>query len=119
VWKTVNDGTTWTPVFDKEASYSIGWVTLDPNDPAVVWVGAGESNSQRSVDYGDGIYRSDDGGKDWQNLGLKKSEHIGRVVVDPRDSKVIYVAAEGPLWGRAATADFIRRRTAGKTGRRC
>ena len=63
VWKTVNDGTTWTPVFDKEGSYSIGWVTLDPNDPAVVWVGAGESNSQRSVSYGDGIYRSDDGGK--------------------------------------------------------
>jgi photosystem II stability/assembly factor-like uncharacterized protein len=98
VWKTVNDGTTWTPLFDKEASYSIGWVTLDPNDPAVVWVGTGESNSQRSVSYGDGIYRSDDGGKDWQNLGLKKSEHIGRVVIDPRDSKVVYVAAEGPLW---------------------
>ena len=87
VWKTVNDGTTWTPLFDKEASYSIGWVALDPNDPAVVWVGAGEANSQRSVAYGDGIYRSDDGGKNWQNLGLKKSEHIGRVVVDPRDSK--------------------------------
>jgi photosystem II stability/assembly factor-like uncharacterized protein len=99
VWKTVNDGTTWTPLFDKEGSYSIGWVTLDPNDPAVVWVGAGESNSQRSVAYGDGIYRSDDGGKNWQNLGLKKSEHIGRVVIDPRDSKVVYVAAEGPLWG--------------------
>ncbi|MGB0014327.1 MAG: hypothetical protein WBQ03_22210, partial [Candidatus Sulfotelmatobacter sp.] len=91
VWKTVNDGTTWTPLFDKEASYSIGWVELDPNDPAVVWVGTGESNSQRSVSYGDGIYRSDDGGKDWQNLGLKKSEHIGRVVIDPRDSKVVYV----------------------------
>jgi photosystem II stability/assembly factor-like uncharacterized protein len=99
VWKTVNDGTTWSPVFDNEASYSIGWVTLDPNDSSVVWVGAGESNSQRSVGYGDGIYRSDDGGKNWQNLGLKKSEHIGRVVVDPRDSKVVYVAAEGPLWG--------------------
>jgi photosystem II stability/assembly factor-like uncharacterized protein len=99
VWKTVNDGTTWTPVFDKEGSYSIGWVALDPNDPAVVWVGSGESNSQRSVGYGDGIYRSDDGGKNWQNLGLKKSEHIGRVVIDPRDSKVVYVAAEGPLWG--------------------
>ncbi|MGB0104294.1 MAG: glycosyl hydrolase, partial [Candidatus Sulfotelmatobacter sp.] len=99
VWKTVNDGTTWTPVFDKEGSYSIGWVTLDPNDPAVVWVGTGESNSQRSVSYGDGIYRSDDGGKNWTNLGLKKSEHIGRVVIDPRDSKVVYVAAEGPLWG--------------------
>ena len=99
VWKTVNDGTTWTSLFDKEGSYSIGWVTLDPNDPAVVWVGTGESNSQRSVSYGDGIYRSDDGGKNWQNLGLKKSEHIGRVVIDPRDSKVVYVAAEGPLWG--------------------
>ena len=75
-----------------------GW-TLDPNDPSVVWVGSGESNSQRSVGYGDGIYRSDDGGKNWKNLGLKKSEHIGRVVIDPRDSKVVYVAAEGPLVG--------------------
>ena len=114
VWKTVNDGTTWTPVFDKEASYSIGWVTLDPNDPAVVWVGAGESNSQRSVDYGDGIYRSDDGGKDWQNLGLKKSEHIGRVVVDPRDSKVIYVAAEGPLWGPGGDRGLYKTTDGGK-----
>jgi len=99
VWKTVNDGTTWTPVFDGEGSYSIGWVALDPNDSSVVWVGSGESNSQRSVSYGDGVYRSDDGGKSWSNLGLKKSEHIGRVVIDPRDSKVVYVAAEGPLWG--------------------
>jgi len=65
VWKTVNDGTTWTPVFDGEGSYSIGWVALDPNDPSVVWVGTGESNSQRSVAYGDGVYRSDDGGKSW------------------------------------------------------
>ena len=99
VWKTVNAGTTWTPVFDNEGSYSIGWVALDPNDSSVVWVGTGESNSQRSAGYGDGIYRSDDGGKSWKNLGLKKSEHIGRVVIDTRDSKVIYVAAEGPLWG--------------------
>jgi photosystem II stability/assembly factor-like uncharacterized protein len=99
VWKTVNGGTTWTPVFEGEGSYSIGWVTLDPNDPSVVWVGSGESNSQRSVGYGDGVYRSDDGGKSWHNMGLKKSEHIGRIVVDPRDSKVVYVAAEGPLWG--------------------
>src|SRR5579862_8332425 len=68
VWKTVNDGTTWTPVFDGEGSYSIGWVTLDPNDSSVVWVGTGESNSQRSVSYGDGIYRSEDGGKSWDNL---------------------------------------------------
>jgi photosystem II stability/assembly factor-like uncharacterized protein len=114
VWKTVNDGTTWTPLFDKEASYSIGWLTLDPNDPAVVWVGAGESNSQRSVSYGDGIYRSDDGGKDWQNLGLKKSEHIGRVVVDPRDSKVVYVAAEGPLWGPGGDRGLYKTTDGGK-----
>jgi photosystem II stability/assembly factor-like uncharacterized protein len=114
VWKTVNDGTTWTPVFDKEASYSIGWVTLDPNDPAVVWVGTGESNSQRSVAYGDGIYRSDDGGKNWQNLGLKKSEHIGRVVIDPRDSKVVYVAAEGPLWGAGGDRGLYKTTDGGK-----
>jgi photosystem II stability/assembly factor-like uncharacterized protein len=115
VWKTVNDGTTWTPVFEKEGSYSIGYVALDPNDPAVVWVGTGESNSQRSVSYGDGIYRSDDGGKNWANLGLKKSEHIGRVVVDPRDSKVVYVAAEGPLWGPGGDRGLYKSADGGKT----
>jgi photosystem II stability/assembly factor-like uncharacterized protein len=114
VWKTVNDGTTWTPVFDNEKSYSIGWVTLDPKDASVVWVGSGESNSQRSVGYGDGIYRSDDGGKNWQNLGLKKSEHIGRVVVDPRDSKVVYVAAEGPLWGPGGDRGLYKTADGGK-----
>jgi photosystem II stability/assembly factor-like uncharacterized protein len=115
VWKTVNDGTTWTPVFDGEGSYSIGWVTLDPNDPAVVWVGTGESNSQRSVGYGDGVYRSDDGGKSWKNLGLKKSEHTGRIVVDPRDSKVVYVAAEGPLWGPGGDRGLYKTTDGGKT----
>jgi photosystem II stability/assembly factor-like uncharacterized protein len=115
VWKTNNDGTTWTPVFDKERSYSIGWVTLDPDDPSVVWVGAGESNSQRSVGYGDGVYRSDDGGKSWKNLGLKKSEHIGRIVIDPRDSKVVYVAAEGPLWGPGGDRGLYKTTDGGAT----
>jgi photosystem II stability/assembly factor-like uncharacterized protein len=114
VWKTVNDGTTWTPLFDDQGSYSIGWVELDPNDSSVVWVGSGESNSQRSVGYGDGIYRSDDGGKDWKNLGLRKSEHIGRMVVDPRDSKVIYVAAEGPLWGPGGDRGLYKSSDGGK-----
>ena len=114
VWKTVNDGTTWTPVFDGEGSYSIGWVTLDPSDPSVVWVGAGESNSQRSVAWGDGVYRSDDGGKNWQNMGLKKSEHIGRIVIDPRDSKVVYVAAEGPLWGPGGDRGLYKSTDGGK-----
>jgi photosystem II stability/assembly factor-like uncharacterized protein len=114
VWKTVNNGTTWSPVFEHEASYSIGWVALDPNDSSVVWVGTGESNSQRSVSYGDGIYRSDDGGKNWQNLGLKKSEHIGRVVADPRDSKVVYVAAEGPLWSAGGDRGLYKTTDGGK-----
>ena len=76
VWKTVNAGTTWTPVFDTAKSYSIGCVTLDPNDPKVVWVGTGENNSQRSVGYGNGVYRSLDGGKNWEHMGLGASEHI-------------------------------------------
>ena len=98
VWKTHNAGTIWTPIFDGEGSYSIGCITLDPNDPKVLWVGTGENNSQRSVSYGDGIYKSIDGGKSWENVGLEESEHIGRIVVDPRDSNVVYVAAQGPLW---------------------
>jgi photosystem II stability/assembly factor-like uncharacterized protein len=99
VWKTTNSGTTWTPVFDNEGSYSIGAITLDPSNPLVVWVGTGENNSQRSVSYGDGVYRSDGGGKSWKNMGLKKSEHIARILLDPRNSSIVYVASQGPLWG--------------------
>ena len=99
VWKTMNAGTTWTPVFDNEGSYSIGTIVLDPKNPLTVWVGTGENNSQRSVSYGNGVYRSDDGGRTWKNVGLKASEHIGRIAIDPRDSNIVYVAAQGPLWG--------------------
>ena len=98
VWKTTNAGTTWTPVFDGQGSYSIGCVTMDPHNPAVVWVGTGENNSQRSVGFGDGVYRTRDGGGTWENLGLKDSEHIGMILIDPRDSDTVYVAAQGPLW---------------------
>ena len=98
VWKTVNAGATWTPVFDDQKSYSIGCVTLDPKAPEVVWVGTGENVSGRHVGYGDGVYKSLDGGKSWTNVGLGKSEHVAKILVDPRDSDVVYVAAEGPLW---------------------
>ncbi len=98
VWKTVNSGTTFEPIFDDQGSYSIGCVTLSPSNPLVVWVGTGENNSQRSVGYGDGVYRSIDGGKSWKNMGLTRSEHIGMIAVDPRDPNVVYVAAQGPLW---------------------
>ncbi|MGB0391962.1 MAG: WD40/YVTN/BNR-like repeat-containing protein [Salibacteraceae bacterium] len=98
VWKTTNAGVTFSPIFDGQGSYSIGCVTLDPNNPYTVWVGTGENNNQRSVAYGDGVYRSRDGGKSWDKMGFENSEHIGMIKVDPRNSDVIYVAAYGPLW---------------------
>src|ERR1051326_5953851 len=98
VWKTVNAGTTWTPVFDAQASYSIGTVAVDPKNPLVGWVGTGENNSQRSVGYGDGVYKATDGGKSWTNTGLKTSNHIGKILIDPGNSDVVYVSALGNLW---------------------
>lgn len=98
VWKTENCGTTWRPIFDRYGSYSIGCVAVDPNNRHVVWVGTGENNSQRSVGYGDGVYKSLDGGESFTRVGLKDSEHIGQILIDPRDSNVVYVAAQGPLW---------------------
>src|SRR5262249_46571012 len=81
VWKTTNAGTSWTPVFDGEGSYSIGYVTLDPKDPSVVWVGTGENNSQRSVGYGDGVYKSTNGGKSWARMKqMQASEHVGKIL---------------------------------------
>ena len=115
VWKTINAGTTWTPIFDGQGSYSIGSVVLDSRNPLVVWVGSGENNSQRSVGYGDGVYRSSDGGASWENVGLKTSEHIGRIVIDPRDSNVVYVAAQGPLWAPGGERGLYKTTDGGKT----
>ena len=115
VWKTENAGITWSPIFDAQGSYSIGCVTLDPRDPLVVWVGTGENNSQRSVGYGDGVYKSVDGGKSWENVGLKASEHIAKIVVDPRDSRVVYVAAQGPLWSGGGDRGLYKTDDGGKT----
>ena len=114
VWKTINNGTTWTPVFDREGSYSIGAIALDPKNPLTVWVGTGENNSQRSVSYGNGLYRSEDGGKTWKNVGLKASEHIGRIAIDPADSKIVYVAAQGPLWGPGGDRGLFKTTDGGK-----
>lgn len=99
VWKTDNNGTTWKPIFDKYGSYSIGCVTMDPNNPNVLWIGTGENNHQRALGYGDGVYKSTDGGKSWKNVGLKESRQIGDIIVDPRNSDVVFVAAEGSAWG--------------------
>src|SRR5205085_5393301 len=115
VWKTINNGNTWTPVFDREGSYSIGCIVLDPKNPLTVWVGTGENNSQRSVSYGNGLYKSDDGGKTWRNVGLRTSEHIGRIAIDPKDSNIVYVAAQGPLWGPGGDRGLYKTTDGGKT----
>ncbi|MBL8150502.1 MAG: glycosyl hydrolase [Blastocatellia bacterium] len=114
VWVTKNAGTTWTPVFDNEGSYSIGAVTIDPKNPNIVWVGTGENNSQRSVGYGDGLYKSEDGCKSWKKVGLQSSEHIARIVIDPRSSNTVYVAAQGPLWGSGGDRGLFKTTDGGK-----
>ncbi|MFM7486579.1 MAG: WD40/YVTN/BNR-like repeat-containing protein, partial [Cytophagales bacterium] len=115
VWKTVNAGTTYEPVFDSQGSYSIGCVTIDPNNTNVVWVGSGENNNQRSVAYGDGIYKSEDGGASWKNMGLKTSEHIGKIIVHPTHSEIVYVAAIGPLWTEGGERGVYKTSDGGKT----
>lgn len=115
VWKTVNAGTTWTPIFDSAGSYSVGCVTIDPSNPDTIWVGSGENNSQRSVGYGDGVYRSTDGGKSWKNMGLKESEHIAKIMVDPRNSDVVFVAAQGPLWSAGGDRGLYKTTDGGET----
>jgi photosystem II stability/assembly factor-like uncharacterized protein len=115
VWKTENAGTTWTPIFDSQASYSIGCLTLDPNNPDVAWVGTGENVSGRHVGFGDGVYKSLNGGKTWTNMGLSKSEHIARILVDPRNSSVVYAAAEGPLWSSGGERGLYKSTDGGKT----
>ncbi|GAB5414039.1 MAG: hypothetical protein Cons2KO_16420 [Congregibacter sp.] len=108
VWKTENAGTTWKPLFDGERSYSIGEVTLDPSNPDTVWVGTGENVSGRHVAWGDGVYRSLDGGTSWQAMGLERSEHIGRILVDPDNLQHVLVAAEGPLWSSGGERGVYR-----------
>jgi len=100
VWKTENAGTTWSPIFDDQSTYSTGCITLDPSNPSTVWVGSGENVGGRHVAYGDGIYKSTDDGKTWKNMGLKNSEHISEIIVHPDNSDVVWVAVQGPLWSK-------------------
>lgn len=113
VWKTTNSGTTWSPIFDGYGSYSIGCVVVDPGNHLVVWVGTGENNSQRSVGYGDGLYKSIDGGASFSKVGLERSEHIAKVLIDPRDSNVVYVAVQGPLWNPGGDRGLYTKTTDG------
>jgi len=115
VWKTENAGTSWAPIFDSYGSYSIGTVAVDPGNRFTIWVGTGENNSQRSVGYGDGLYKSIDGGQSFEKVGLEKSEHIAKILIDPRDSEVVYVAAQGPLWSAGGDRGLYKTTDGGKT----
>ena len=115
IWKTTNSGTTFSPIFDNYGAYSIGCLALDPNNPFLVWAGTGENNHQRALGYGDGVYKSTDGGKSWKNMGLKDSRQIGEISIDPRNSNIVFVAAEGSAWGPAGDRGLYKTTDGGKT----
>ena len=115
VWKTTNSGTTFKPIFENQGSYSIGALAMDPNNHNVIWVGTGENNNQRSVSYGDGLYKSNDGGGSFKKVGLDSSQHIGMIKIDPRNSDVVYVAATGPLWSSGGDRGLYKTTDGGET----
>src|SRR6266566_8247110 len=115
VWKTVNNGITWEAVFDKEGVSTIGDIAIAPSDLSIVWVGTGEPNNRQSSSWGDGIYKSTDGGKTWKNMGLAETRHIGRVVIHPKNPDVVYVAALGHLWGANPDRGVYKTTDGGKT----
>ena len=115
LWLTTNAGTTWTPIFDREGSYAIGVVEIAPSDKNTIWVGTGENNAQRSVAFGDGVYRSTDGGKSWKNMGLKDSGHISQIWIHPEDSDTVLVASQGPLWNAGGDRGLYKTTDGGLT----
>ncbi|OPZ57992.1 MAG: Xyloglucanase Xgh74A precursor [Bacteroidetes bacterium ADurb.BinA012] len=115
IWKSENNGTTWKPIFDKYGAYAIGCIVIDPGNHNVVWAGTGENNHQRALGWGDGVYRSDDAGASWKNMGLKESRQIGGIAIDPRNSDVVYVAAEGSAWGPGGDRGLYKSTDGGKT----
>lgn len=118
VWYTNNHGITFSPIFDNYGSYSIACVELAPSNPNTVWVGSGENNNQRSVSYGDGVYKSLDGGKSFTNMGLKTTEHIGNIIIHPTNENIVWVAAYGPVWSSGGERGVYKTIDGGKTWER-
>ena len=118
VWKTVNSGLTWKPIFDNQSVYSTGCITIDPHNPHRIWLGTGENVGGRHVGFGDGIYLSEDDGNSWKNMGLKESEHLSKIIVHPDDPNVIWVAAQGPLWKKGGERGFYLSEDGGQTWNR-
>ncbi len=115
LWKTKNNGITWKPVFDNQDTSSIGDVTVSLSNSDIVWVGTGEPNNRQSSSWGNGVYKSQDGGSTWQNMGLKDTHHIGRIVIHPENPDIVYVAALGHLWGANKERGLFKSTDGGKT----
>ncbi len=115
LWKSLNGGTTYKPVFDREDVQSIGAVAIDPSNSKTVWVGTGEAWTRNSVSVGDGVYKSTDGGENWTNVGLKDSEHIAKILVNPADSNDVLVCATGHLWDDNDERGVYQTSDSGKT----
>ena len=114
VWKSTNAGTTWTPIFDRYGASSIGDIKIYQSDPRILWVGTGEANNRNSVAWGDGIYKSTDGGETFVNMGLRNTHQIARVVTHPSNPDVVYVAAVGNLWGATGDRGVFKTTDGGK-----
>ena len=115
LWKTTNNGQTFKPIFENKGTYSIGALAMDPNNSRVVWAGTGENNHQRATAYGDGVYKTMDGGKSWKNMGLKNSRQIGMIAIDPKNSDIVFVAAEGSMWGSSTDRGLYKTTDGGAT----
>ncbi|HZL94121.1 MAG TPA: hypothetical protein VFB99_10770, partial [Vicinamibacterales bacterium] len=115
VYKTTNAGTTFTPVFDNEGSGSVGAIAIAATDANLVWVGTGEANNRQSSSWGDGVYKSTDGGRTWKNMGLGASKQVARIIVDPVDFNVVYVASPGDLWGPGGERGVYKTTDGGQT----
>lgn len=118
MFRTTDNGITWTPVFEREAVHSIGDVAIYQPDPNIIWVGTGERANRQSVGWGDGVYKTTDGGKSWTNVGLRSSMHIGRIVAHPSNPAIVYVAAQGSVWGPGGDRGLYRTMDGGKTWQR-
>ncbi|MFP4471050.1 MAG: VPS10 domain-containing protein [Bacteroidales bacterium] len=115
VWKTENNGTTFKPIFDNYGAYAMGSIAMDPNNHNILWLGTGENNHQRALGYGNGVYKSEDGGSSWKNMGLKESRQIGKILIHPENSDIVYVAAEGSVWGPGGDRGLYKTTDGGET----
>ena len=118
IWKSTSGGILWEPIFDGEVTASIGAIAIEQSNPSVVWAGTGEGNPRNSLNGGYGVFKSLDGGKTWKSMGLEKTRHIHRIVIDPDRPEVVYVGAIGSPWGAHTERGVYKTTDGGKHGSR-